>query len=59
MFNPLAHVWALTGALGGSHQDIATKDACGALMNIPSYVEFFKLPCGTSDSILIKNLYIV
>lgn len=60
-FNPLAHVWPLTRALGGTRQDIATEGACGALMNIPFYVEFlnWKLSCGTSDSILMRNLYIV
>ncbi len=61
VFNPLSHVWPLTRAIGGSCQDLATECSCGALMNIPFCVEFlnWKLSCGTSDSILMKNLCIV
>ncbi len=57
-FNPLAHVWALSRALGGTFQDIATEGYCGAFMNIPLYIKFlnWKLSCRTLDSILMKNL---
>ncbi len=43
-FHPLAQVWALSRALGGTCQDIATKGACGALINVPFYVEFLVEP---------------
>lgn len=59
-YNPLVHLWPLSRALGGTRQDIATKASMSVLMNLPYYLEFmnWKISCGTSDSILLKHLFI-
>ncbi len=60
-YNPLVHLWPLSRALGGTRQDIATEASMSVLMNLPYYLDFmnWKLSCGTSDSILLKHLFIV
>ncbi len=59
-YNPGAHLWPLSRALGGTRQDIATEGSMAALMNLPYYLDYvnWKLSCGTSDNILTKNLFI-
>jgi hypothetical protein len=56
-YNPKARHYQIAHALGGTRQDVGSKGAMAAFMNIPFFVEFldWQLSCGTGDGILIKN----
>ncbi len=60
-YNPKAHHYQIARVLGGTRQDVGSKGAMAAFMNIPFFVEFldWQLSCGTGDGILMKNLFII
>ena len=59
--HPGSYLFPLARACGGSRQDLGVEGAPAVLWNIVYYVPFlhWRLSAGLSDSILMKNLYII
>jgi hypothetical protein len=60
-YHPKSHHYQIARVLGGTRQDVGSKGAMVAFMNIPFFVEFlnWQLLCGTGDGILMKFFYII
>ncbi len=60
-YNPNAHPYQITCALGGTRQDIGSEGSRAVFMNLPYFLQFLdsRLSSGSGDSILMKNLFII
>ena len=58
-YHPVAYLYAVSRACGGSRQDIGVEGAIAVFMNVPHYLEFlvWRMRCGHGDGILERNLY--
>ena len=60
-YHPMAYIYAVSWACGGSLQDIGVEGAIAVLMNTPYYLEFLilRMGCGHGDGILEHNLFML
>ena len=59
-YHPMAYLYPVARACGGSRQDIGVEGAIAVLMNLPHYLEFliWRMQCG-GNGILERKLYTI